>query len=334
MNRNRFIIAGTIIVLAVLFSLSTITFGYEKEINDVSLSIGKKIEELGKKKIAVVDFTDLQGNVTELGRFIAEELSVNMTMNFQNLEVIDRTHLKTLLQEHALSLSGLTDPSNVQKLGQIAGVEAIITGSVTPFGDNIRVTVKVIATDTAKVITADKSDIAKTKAIEELLAKEISTETKLEVTTQTGTTDQTTTKPASKSQYVVETVNCIYEYKESGFSNNTFYCLIMITSKEKERNVRVYNGWNQNTRIIDSNGNEYRCKQTSLGADYSNSPGGYPNYAVNLLISDVPIKSYLFFENIPQNIEKMNLLEIIISLDEGKHLGSVQFRDIPIEIKK
>jgi hypothetical protein len=52
-------------------------------------------------------------------------------------------------------------------------VDAIITGSVTPFGDNIRVTCKVIATDTARVISAAKIEIAKTRAIDELLSKEI-----------------------------------------------------------------------------------------------------------------------------------------------------------------
>ena len=61
-----------------IFSLSGFTylFAYEKEINRISATMAKKITQAGKSRVAVVDFTDLRGNVTELGRFIAEEFSV------------------------------------------------------------------------------------------------------------------------------------------------------------------------------------------------------------------------------------------------------------------
>jgi len=52
------------------------SFAYEEEIKDISANMAKDIADAGKKTIAVADFTDLQGNVTELGRFLAEEFSV------------------------------------------------------------------------------------------------------------------------------------------------------------------------------------------------------------------------------------------------------------------
>ena len=165
----------TFITLTVSLLDFNTTVAYEKEIKGISSTITESIAKSGKKTIAVVDFTDLQGNVTELGRFLAEELSVDLTMSAKNFEVIDRNHLKSILTEHKLSMSGLVDPNTVKKLGQIAGVDAIITGSVTPFGDSIRISCKVIATDTARMITAAKGDIAKTKAIEELLSRGIDT---------------------------------------------------------------------------------------------------------------------------------------------------------------
>lgn len=109
--------------------------------------------------------------MTELGRFLAEELSVNLTTMAKGFEVIDRTHLKSILTEHKLSMSGLVNPKTVKQLEKIAGVDVIVTGSVTPFGDSIRVSAKVIVTDTARVIGASSGDIPKTKAIEELLVK-------------------------------------------------------------------------------------------------------------------------------------------------------------------
>jgi len=60
--------------LLILFCAQIASAGtYEEELQGLSLKIAKNIERSGKRTVAVVDFTDLQGNVTELGRFIAEE---------------------------------------------------------------------------------------------------------------------------------------------------------------------------------------------------------------------------------------------------------------------
>ncbi len=173
MNKIRLKSIYTLLILVMGLFFSSQVFGYEREIKDLSEKIAVKIDESGKKSVAIVDFTDLQGSVTELGRFIAEELSVELMNNVKKIEIIDRNHLKSILKEHKFSMSGLVDPTTIKKVGKIVGVDAIITGSVTPFGDNIRVTCKVISTDTARVISAGKIEIAKTKAIDELLAKGI-----------------------------------------------------------------------------------------------------------------------------------------------------------------
>jgi len=151
------------------------SFAYEEEIKDISTNMAKDIADAGKKTIAVADFTDLQGNVTELGRFLAEEFSVALAGAGTRFEVVDRIHLKSIIMEHKLSATGMIDPKTARKLGKIAGVQALITGTVTPFGDNVRITVKILDTETAKIIGASTANIAKTKAIEELLARGIET---------------------------------------------------------------------------------------------------------------------------------------------------------------
>ena len=80
-------------------------FSYEKEIKNISQELAKKIEEAGKKSVAIVDFNDLQGNVMELGRFLSEELSVAISASGKGFEVVDRLHLKALLKEHKLSFT-------------------------------------------------------------------------------------------------------------------------------------------------------------------------------------------------------------------------------------
>ena len=175
MRKERFIglIAGFVLLITFFLPGIQSSMAYEKQIQSLSAFMAGKIAAAGKKSIAVVDFTDLQGNVTELGRFLAEEFSVALAGASKGFEVVDRTHLKSIMAEHKLASTGIIDPQTARKLGKIAGVEALITGTITPFGDSIRLSVKVLDTETAKMISASTGNIAKTDAIEELLARGI-----------------------------------------------------------------------------------------------------------------------------------------------------------------
>ena len=104
-----------ILILFLLFPPLVVSAGtYEEELQGLSLKIAKNIERSGKRTVAVVDFTDLQGNVTELGRFIAEELSTNLVSLKKGFRVIDRLHLKSIIAEHKLSASWFLSFQKIQ----------------------------------------------------------------------------------------------------------------------------------------------------------------------------------------------------------------------------
>src|SRR5712692_2319135 len=138
---------------------------FAQDMKTVSSSLASRIAASGRKTVAVVDFTDLEGCPTKLGRFLAEELSVDLVGDAKGFEVIERTQLKVILQEHKLATTGLIDPQTARKLGQIAGVDALVTGTITPFGDSVRLSVKALDTTTAKTIAASTIDVPKTKTI-------------------------------------------------------------------------------------------------------------------------------------------------------------------------
>jgi TolB-like protein len=169
-NRISFTLLFIFLInMALCVCLSSPAISYEREIANLSSILASSISKSGKKSIAVVDFTDLQGHVNELGRFIAEEMSGNMTSQSQGFDILDRNHMKKILEEQKLSLSGLMDPDAIKKIGKLAGADVIIAGTITPFGDSIRVSCKAIDTATAKVIGSARGDIAKTATIADLL---------------------------------------------------------------------------------------------------------------------------------------------------------------------
>ncbi len=255
---------------------------FEKEIDQLSGKIADKIAAASKKKIAVVDFTDLDGSVTELGRFLAEEFSTALAGTGKGFIVVDRIHLKTLLKEHNLSSTGLIDQNTVRQLGKIAGVDVLVTGSLTPLGESVRINVKVLDIETAAIIEAARGNIAMTDAIKGMINKTLSS---CVVQDPTPPGPRIGIKPIQK----VEEQGFVFEILKCKLTGKTLNFSLLITNKEKDGKLYIRG---ENTILFDNYGNEYRCKKLILGVKTS-------NYSVtNEIFSDVPIKGFLTFEDI------------------------------------
>ena len=105
-----------LLVAALLAFSSGSSLAFEKELTALSSHLTNKIATSGIKKVAVIDFADLRGTVTELGRFIAEELTTQLVNGERGLAVGDRANLRYLLEEHKLSMRGLLNPKNAKKI--------------------------------------------------------------------------------------------------------------------------------------------------------------------------------------------------------------------------
>lgn len=342
--KRRLLSLILILFLPAIFHVNS--FAYEKELKSLSDTLAGKIAKNSKKSVAVVDFTDLQGNVTELGRFIAEEISVNLTMAEKDFQVIDRNHLKTLLTEHKLSVSGLVDPDTIKKIGKISGVDSLVTGSVTPFGDNIRVTCKVIATDSARIITADKTELAKTKAIDELLSRGIQVASS---NTSANLPKKQSSPPVPVSPEVkgkmpdpVEIDNFVFQLKEAKMSSGEVTLVLEATNKSKKRWLDLGSG-PQGNIMTDDFGNTYggmggsRLSE-SCGGD-SKSTSLKKKKATKKKSSDCSgsVETYgvvtktVVFENVSSHIGKIQSYKTDVTIYDGKNnTHNLNFYNIPL----
>jgi TolB-like protein len=216
------VLAILVVACATLIQTSSL-YAYEREIETLASTLATSISNRGKKVIAVVDFTDLQGNTNELGRFVAEELSGDLIIAAKGFDVVDRNHLKSIMAENKLSMSGLADPTTIKKLGKIAGADALVTGSLTPFGDSIRISCKAIDTSTAKVIGVAKGDIAKTDAIATLL--------KLGIKSEDGQDKEEKRKPLE--QLVTRRIEGQYSAIGQNPNGTTYSGIVTITKKNE-----------------------------------------------------------------------------------------------------
>ena len=86
----------------------------------------------GIKTVAVMDFRA----VRSFGMKPSEEVGVSLTqalLDNQFYKVIERSELQKVVGEHELTILGLTAESASQKVGQLLGADAIITGTISDY---------------------------------------------------------------------------------------------------------------------------------------------------------------------------------------------------------
>jgi len=172
---NRFIIA-TLCFTALFASPSFAASDLEGGVKDLAEQISKNMAAGNKNKVAVVDFSDLDGNVTALGQFLAEELITQLfTISPGQFEVVERRQLLKLEKELLLSQTGFIEEKSIKKMGQVFGVDAIVTGSITDLGNTVKVNARLIGVESAKVFAVAATKIPKVGIVEKLMAKAAAT---------------------------------------------------------------------------------------------------------------------------------------------------------------
>ena len=169
MNPQRILIICLCIILCSHASVRAQDM--DTELSKLTEDLATKITPTGSKKVTVLVFPDLEGGSTELGKYIAEQLTVNFVMTNRSFSVLDRANLKSILAEHKLTEKGLVDPENAKQLGKFAGVDALITGNIIPVGSNINLTVKVITTETAVVVGAARAKFVIDETVKQFMSK-------------------------------------------------------------------------------------------------------------------------------------------------------------------
>lgn len=164
-------IYGVLACIVLVFFICTNSYGYEREMDDLASYISSNMDKIGRKRVAIIDFNDQYGKPMELGKYISDELSLFLRRKAKGFEVLERAQLKTILSQNKITIGDPYDPAVVKRLGQIARVGAIVTGSIRVFHDTIRVEINLVNTYMANVLGSTKADIVKTQRIRELLEK-------------------------------------------------------------------------------------------------------------------------------------------------------------------
>jgi len=85
--------------------------------------------------------------------------------------VVERGLLDQVLGQLKLGQSGVIDPGTAQQVGKIAGVEAVVLGTITDLDTTVAINCRLIAVETGQLLAAANTRILKDDDVRRILAE-------------------------------------------------------------------------------------------------------------------------------------------------------------------
>lgn len=166
MNTKNLSYRKQIILILLLISNLFPTISQAQSVNlklgiqDLANKLAKSVPKGEKLTIAVTDFVDSYGQTRELGLYIAERLTTQLSQ-LPNFQVIERRRLTPLLDELKFSMSDLVDPTKAKQFGKMLGVEAIVVGTITDLASTVDVDARIIQIETGIILPGAFVNVSK-----------------------------------------------------------------------------------------------------------------------------------------------------------------------------
>lgn len=321
---RRPVFAYPLIALVLSFPFAVPLHSQDREMKETANTLSQFLAKSGKGPVAVVDFTDSQQNVTYLGQYVAAELEVDLVNSGAGLSLIDRTRLKTILQEN--KLGDLLDPATVRQLGKFSGVQVLIIGTLTPIGDDVHLTVKAEDTETAQIETALAIDIPKTPRIQEQinlgLAKSPSSAGPIAQPGPSGTL-----LPSASANSEVEKEQFAFTLNSCELSGAEMTCDLTLKNLADKRDLEIFgNPWKGGlrSRLIDEDNREAVPDYVTLGSKESSIHQGLEA----TIVPGTKARVLLHFDKMPSDITAIASLEIGCQVNNKEF--SVEFSNVSV----
>jgi TolB-like protein len=283
-----------------------------QQLDDLNRQITTKVTPKTKATIAIVEFADLEGNVTNFGRFLAEEL-ITRLHETEKFKVIERQLLNQVIKEQKLTLSGIVDPASAKQLGRVLGVDAIVSGSISDLGKTVRVNARLISTETGEIFAVAARDFIKDQTLLDLMAS------RDQPTNSTGTPRDSTSsgKPKQTQKASLYT----FDLDDCRLSGATIVCDLTITNNDADR-MFSYDHLVGGAGMIDDQGGTYRATSIRI----ANRNG----FDEAIIPAKVPTKSRITFDNVSSQATKIVSLRMQFNRVDQHILThfKVEFRDV------
>lgn len=119
------------------------------------------------KMFAVTEFTDASDKKTALTAYLTD-LLIDRLSKSGKIHLVERSRLDTVMNELDFSMTGYIEDRSEKLLGRIIGADGIVTGKVIDLGDTLDVKVRLIQTETGKIIATAQVELVNDRKMQRL----------------------------------------------------------------------------------------------------------------------------------------------------------------------
>jgi len=136
-----------------------------------------RVTQVGSRlSLAVLPFEN-RGGSPEVANMVQDNM-ITTLYNLKRFKILERSKIDEIVKEQKLGMTGLVDPAKAVKVGKVAGVDAILMGSISSTTTGVALTARLIDTETGTVITAkdaysDQSSLQNIKTMSQDIAIQI-----------------------------------------------------------------------------------------------------------------------------------------------------------------
>lgn len=335
------LVAGTILATLAAASPAAATERLLADgVSDLARQIAAEAASGEPPSVAVLPFRTLDGRPSTFGNYLSEELFTRLVA--AGMTIVERALLEQVLDQIELDQTGLVDPATAKRLGEIIGVDAIVTGTLTDLTSHVVVNCRLIDARTGRVYGAARTKIVKDDDVRRILAA--------------GPGDRPTTagQPADAAQAEkagkagedgVAGANARrpepsvapaggpptpppvppafaegfrFELTRCTRTGTSVTCSLQITNQREDRSLHCFYA-----RLFDPTGAEVQAVEVSVGNQRVQGRSG------TRLVEGIPIRSRLIFEGVGRTVREATLVEVVCRTHRQV---AAQFRSVPLDV--
>lgn len=149
---------------------------------DAASSVDESLEEIagqivertrtdGTATIGISTFTHSDGTCSDLSNYISEFIVDSLfNAGAGTIDIIERSQLSAIFREMELVFDGTIAPDAAKRLGEIEGVDALVTGSLIQFGEQVKVQARMISTQDGRLFATARSEFPSVGSVAQMMA--------------------------------------------------------------------------------------------------------------------------------------------------------------------
>jgi len=143
----------------------------DDSMDEIAAQIVERTRTDGNATIGISTFTHSDGTCSDLSNYVTEFIVDSLFNAGQGkIDIIERSQLSAIFREMELVFDGTIAPDAAKRLGEIEGVDALVTGSLTQFGEQVKLQARMISTQDGRLFATARSDFPSVGSVAQMMA--------------------------------------------------------------------------------------------------------------------------------------------------------------------